>query len=175
MFLLCVNGLFSLSIEDFIVQQAFDTGNSNYQPKIYLGQIWGEARIKDSLIKTESFEKWNSYNDVVIYSYENIEIVTARYIPKASYRWTVSIIVTGNKYSTLSAITVGDFIGEAIAFYGTPTYEEVKEGLMYSTYMKNDPLCDYGNDENSVRAYHICFIHSEGIIQKVIINYFHNT
>ena len=171
----CFNELYALSVDDFIIQQP-DSGSSFYHPKVYLYQIWGDTLIKDDLIKTETYEQWNRYKDVVIYYYKNIEIVTARYIQNVPYRSIVNVVVTGKKYSTLSNFTIGDSISNVIAFYGIPTYEgyDSEEGLTYSVYKKNDPFFDFGTDEDPVREYLISFMHKDGMIQRIIVTYVHN-
>ena len=168
--LLSVCQLYALSSDDFIIQQSINTRNVRYRPKIYLGQNWGEAKIEDKLLKTETQEQWGRYKDVVIYYYDNIEIVTARYIPDAPYRTTVQITVTGSKYYTMNEITVGNSIVDVIASYGKPQYEQISEGMVYSFYDFDNPYSDY----KDLQAYRINFIHENNNIMKIRVSFAYN-
>ena len=162
-----VGKLHALSSDDFIVQQAVSFPGG-YRPKIYLSQAWGEAEMDDKLIKTETREQLSGYKDVVIYYYENIEIITARFISDAPYRWIVDITITGKKYCMISGITVGDSIKDVIAFYGKPDLEGKSEnGEDCSIYSIDDPRATY----NDVREYGISFIHKNNIITKIMVYY----
>ena len=172
--LLCICKLYALSSDDFIIQQAIDNSNIRYRSKIYLRQIWEEAQLKDTILKTEYHEQWSGYKDVIIFYYENIEIVTAKVIPNVSYRWIVSIIITGKKYCTMSEITTGDLMANVISIYGIPNSELLYDGLTYSNYRINDPYSDYGNKEMPIRMYNISFIHKNNVIQKIQVSYIYN-
>jgi hypothetical protein len=169
--LFCISNLYALSSDDFIVQQVTTSGDHTYRSKIYLGQIWGEAKIDDKLVKTETRETWSGYKDVVIYYYENIEIITARFIRDAPYRWIVDITITGKKYCTMREITVGNSIKVVEGIYGKPHYELPSEGFIYSVYRINDPHSDYGDN---TREYNISYIHKNNIIEKITVHYVFN-
>jgi len=165
--LFCTVRLFALSSDDFIIQRTV-ASPSGHRTKIYLSQVWGETEIDDKLIKTETCEQWSGYRDVVIYYYENIEIITARFIRDAPYRWIVDITITGKKYCTMSGITVGDSIKDVIAFYGKPDLERTSEdGDDYTIYGINDPRAEY----NGVRQCGINFIHKNNVITKIMVYY----
>jgi len=159
--------LFALSSDDFIIQQAIDNNNIRFRPKIYLGQNWGEANIKDKLIKTEIHEQWGMYKDVIVYFFENIEIATARYIPNATYRRTVQVIVTGDKYFTMSEITVGSSINDVTSIYGKPKHEQQYEGMNINIYEIDDLHSEY----SELQAYRIGFIHKDGVVKKIRVSY----
>ena len=167
LFVFCSVRLFSLSSDDFIIQQSIDMGNVRHRPKIYLGQTWDELNIKDKLINTEKYEQWGLYKDVVIYFYENIEIVTAQYIPNAMYRTIVQITITGNKYFTMNEITIYDLVSHMISIYGKPKIEQSYESMVYSLYELDNPRSDYID----LQSLHLNFISLNGIIQKIRVSY----
>jgi len=165
--MLCVYNLYALSSDDFIIQQSINNRNVRYRPKIYLGQNWGEAKIEDNLLKTETYKQWGTYEDVVIYYYESIEIVAARYIPNAPYRTTVQITIIGGKYLTTKEITVGNSINDVIAIYGKSRYEQPHEGMIYSIYEIDNPYSDY----MELQSIRINYVHQNGLIQRIRVSY----
>jgi len=166
----CAGKLFALSSDDFIVQRAI-SHDRFFRPKIYLSQIWGEAQIDDRLLKTETHEQWSGYRDVIIYFYENIEIVTATVFPNAPYRWIVDIAIIGNGFHMKSDITVGHTRDDIIVFYGNPLYELSSDGITYINYQINDPRADYGY--NLVRL-SLTFTLKDNVITRIRVNYIYN-
>lgn len=165
----CICKIHAISTDDFIVKSQNDQNQHNV--KIYLGRIWNNVQIDDNLIDVRAYENWSGYKDVIMYLYENIEIVTAKVISDMQYRLVVDISITGNKFSIMNEITIGSNINEVEALYGKPQYTLLSEMLTYSVYRINDPHSDW---DNNIKMYNISFIQKENIITKIQIHYVYN-
>jgi hypothetical protein len=163
--------LYALSSDDFIIQES--DVSKRYRVKVYLGQNWDEVNITDKLIRQEVYENWSGYKNVIIYYYENIEIVTAQQMPNSPYRSIVDITVTGKKFSTMSEITIGSHVEDMIRTYGEPKstfpsdLSEDKEVFVYEIF---DPHSAW----NDITLIKMSIVHDGTIISKIIVYYVYN-
>ncbi|GHU73580.1 hypothetical protein FACS189450_13640 [Spirochaetia bacterium] len=165
-----VSTVYSITVEDFIIQDS--NFPNRYRQKIFLGQPWKDDRIQDVLVKIENLDQWSGYKDVIIYYYENIEIITARIIPSASYREVVDISIIGKKFSTTREMIIGNTKNEMISIYGKPQVNIISSGYTYFGYKLNNPYSDWGGD---TQQYSLLFTLENDIITKITVHYIHNT